>query len=75
MLEGNPNHPRDFNHHEWRKRRQQDAMKIGNYLITLGYDLEHFRLGMENKIDIWGKMIKLDTKGLMKQWSTVELDH
>jgi hypothetical protein len=75
MLEGNPNHPRDFNHVTWRKRRQDDAIKIGNYLITLGYDLEHFKLGMENKIDIWSKMIKLDTKGLMKQWSSLELDH
>jgi hypothetical protein len=75
MLEGNPSHPRDFNHHDWRKRRQQDAIKIGDYLITLGYDLAHFRLGMENKIDIWGKMTKLDKKGLMKKWSITEIDH
>ena len=75
MLEGNPKHPRDFNHIDWRKRRIQDAMKIGNYLEPLGYDLTHFRLGIENKIDIWEKMIKLDKKGLMKQWSSEELGH
>ena len=75
MLEGNPAHPRDFNHITWRTRRIQDAMKIGNYLEPLGYDLTHFRLGIENKIDIWEKMIKLDKKGLMKQWSPKELGH
>ena len=74
MLEGNPNHPRDFNHASWRKRRMEDAIKIANYLAPLGYDLEHFKLGIENKIDIWSKMIKLDKKGLMKQWSSLELD-
>ena len=75
MLEGNPSHPRDFNHVAWRTRRMQEAMKIANYLAPLGYDLEHFKLGMENKIDIWAKMLKLDTKGLMKSWSSTELDH
>ena len=75
MLEGNPQHPRDFNHITWRTRRIQDAMKIGNYLEPLGYDLTHFRLGIENKINIWEKMIKLDKKGLMKQWSPEELGH
>ena len=75
MLEGNPSHPRDFNHMTWRTRRMQEAMKIANYLVPLGYDLEHFKLGIENKIDIWHKMLKLDTKGLMKSWSSTELDH
>jgi hypothetical protein len=75
MLEGNPNHPRDFNHVTWRTRRMQEAMKIANYLVSLDYDLEHFRLGIENKIDIWHKMLKLDPKGLMKSWSTSELDN
>ena len=75
MLEGNPNNPRDFNHVTWRKRRMQEAMMIGNYLAPLGYDLSHFRLGLENKIDIWEKMAALDKKGLMKQWKIHELDH
>jgi hypothetical protein len=75
MLEGNPQHPRDFNHITWRKRRIQDAMTIANYLVPLGYDLTHFKLGLENKINIWEKMIKLDKKGLMKQWSPEELGH
>jgi hypothetical protein len=75
MLEGNPAHPRDFNHITWRKRRIQDAMTIANYLGTLGHDLTHFKLGLENKINIWEKMIKLDKKGLMKQWSPEELGH
>jgi hypothetical protein len=75
MLEGNPQHPRDFNHITWRKRRIQDAMTIANYLVPLGYDLTHFKLGIENKINIWEKMIKLDKKGLMKQWSPEELGH
>jgi hypothetical protein len=75
MLEGNPKHPRDFNHITWRTRRIQDAMTIANYLVPLGYDLTHFKLGLENKINIWEKMIKLDKKGLMKQWSPEELGH
>ena len=73
MLEGNPKDPRDFNHISCRNQRIQEAMKIGNYLTTLGYDLTHFRLGIENKINIWEKMAKLDKKGLMKQWSPEEL--
>jgi hypothetical protein len=50
-------------------------MTIANYLGTLGHDLTHFKLGLENKINIWEKMIKLDKKGLMKQWSPEELGH
>ena len=75
MLEGNPNNPRDFNHVTWRKRRMQEAMMIGNYLAPLGYDLTHFKLGIENKVDIWEKMAALDKKGLLKQWKIHELDH
>jgi glycosyltransferase involved in cell wall biosynthesis len=75
MLEGNPNNPRDFNHVTWRKRRMQEAMMIGNYLAPLGYDLTHFKLGLENKVDIWEKMAALDKKGLLKQWKIEELDH
>jgi hypothetical protein len=75
LLEGHPNEPRDFNHNSWRGRRLEEAITIANYLITLGYDLTHFKLGIENKINIWEKMLKLDKKGLMKSWSVAELDH
>jgi hypothetical protein len=75
MLEGNPSSPRDFNHNYWRNRRMQDAIKIGDYLESLGYDLTHFKLGIENKINIWSNMTKLDPKGLMKQWRYDELDN
>ena len=74
MLEGNPKDPKDFNHISCRKQRIQEAMQIGNYLDTLGYDLTHFKLGIENKINIWEKMAKLDKKGLMKQWTAEELE-
>jgi hypothetical protein len=53
----------------------QEAMMIGNYLAPLGYDLTHFKLGLENKVDIWEKMAALDKKGLLKQWKIEELDH
>jgi hypothetical protein len=53
----------------------QEAMKIGNYLATLGHDLTHFKLGIDNKIDIWAKMLALDKKGLMKSWSSIDLDN
>ena len=75
MLEGNPGHPRDFNHMSWRMRRQDDANKIAHYLEKSGYDLTHFKSGIENKINIWEKMLKLDHKGLMKSWSSTDLDH
>ena len=75
MLEGDPRNPRDFNHLDWRKRRVQEAMLIGNYISGLGYDLTHFKLGIENKTNIWAKMLELDTKGLMKSWSVSELDN
>jgi hypothetical protein len=74
MLEGNPDHPKDFNHSTWRKHRMQEAMKIANYLIPLGFDATHFRQGLDNKIDIWGKMLALDKKGLMRSWKTAELN-
>jgi hypothetical protein len=73
MLEGNPDHPRDFNHHTYRKQRMQDAITIANYLVELGYDMSHFKLGLENKIDIWEKMLALDKKGLMRSWAVSNL--
>ena len=72
MLEGNPEHPRDFNHHTYRKQRMQDAVTIANYLVELGHDMTHFKLGLENKIDIWSKMLALDKKGLMRSWKITE---
>ncbi len=73
MLEGNPSHPRDFNHESYRKLRMQEAMTIANYLIPNGFDATHFRRGIANEIDIWEKMLKLDTKGLMRSWTSIDL--
>ena len=71
MLEGNPEHARDFNHITWRKTRIDEAVKIATYLEPLGYNMSHFRDGLSGKIDIWHKMAKLDTKGLMTQWKNI----
>ena len=56
MLEGNPNNPRDFNHIEWRKRRFQDAVKINEYLESVGQATEWFKNVVSGKQPPWEKM-------------------
>jgi hypothetical protein len=56
MLEGNPNHPRDFNHVEWRKRRFQDAVTINAHLESIGQSTEWFQNVVEGKQPPWEKM-------------------
>lgn len=69
MLEGNPNHPRDFNHESWRFRRIDEAFKLADYIEkTENRILQHFRDSMQGKVNVWHKMLALDKKGLIKQW-------
>jgi hypothetical protein len=56
MFEGNPNDPRDFNHNSWRKKRMEDAVKIDNYLTTIGQATAWFKNVIEGKQDPWEKM-------------------
>lgn len=56
MLEGNHNDPRDFNHDSWRKKRINDAMKINNYLTSIGQPSGWFKNVTEGKQDPWEKM-------------------
>jgi hypothetical protein len=56
MLEGNPDHPRDFNHVEWRKRRFQDAVKINAHLESIGQSTQWFQDVVAGKQPPWEKM-------------------
>jgi hypothetical protein len=56
MLEGNPNNPIDFNHYNWRDKRIRDAIKINEYLKTIGQNTEWFKNILEGKQDPWEKM-------------------
>ena len=56
MLEGDPTNPADFNHYGWRNKRIRDAIKINEYLKTVGQDTEWFKNVLESKQDPWQKM-------------------
>jgi hypothetical protein len=56
MLEGNPNHPRDFNYVDWRKRRFQDAVTINQHLESIGQSTEWFRNVVAGTQSPWEKM-------------------
>lgn len=56
MLEGNPDHPFDFNYIDWRRRRIVDASKIAQYLNAQGRDMTWFENVMNKKQDPWEKM-------------------
>jgi hypothetical protein len=56
MLEGDPTNPADFNHYGWRNIRVQDALKINEYLKTVGQNTEWFKNVLESKQDPWQKM-------------------
>lgn len=57
MLEGNPQDPRDFNHPQWRQRREQDAAKIAQYLEDRGQDTSWWQRVRQGQQDPWARMI------------------
>ena len=57
MLEGNPQHPLDFNHISWRKRRFDDADRINEYRRQLGEDCSWYDRVKKQEQDPWAKMI------------------
>ena len=69
IFEGNPRDPRDFNHHDYRLKRFQEAAKLQNHLASIGKSSEHF-LGVLNGTnpDPWAKMLALDKNNLMKKY-------
>ena len=56
MLEGNPNHPRDFNYVEWRKQRLQDAVTINQHLESIGQSTQWFKNVVAGTQSPWEKM-------------------
>jgi len=56
MLEGRPSDPRDFNHHNWRVRRTDDARRISAMLESQGQDQSWFRGVIAGTQDPWAKM-------------------
>lgn len=57
MLEGNPNHPADFNHVSWRKRRFHDCERINEHRRSIGEDVTWFDRVKRNEQDPWQKMV------------------
>jgi glycosyltransferase involved in cell wall biosynthesis len=57
MLEGNHEHPADFNHIGFRNRRIADANKIAWYLKRIGQPSEWFDLVMSGQKDPWEYML------------------
>jgi glycosyltransferase involved in cell wall biosynthesis len=72
MLEGNHNHPQDFNHDSWRKRRVVDCVTINTYLKTIDQDTEWFRNVLDGKQDPWAKMCgpECDPNKQLSQYKT-----
>lgn len=56
MLEGNHNHPADFNHPNWRLARLQDCNKLAWYLERIGQPSQWFKAVMAGEQDPWTKM-------------------
>lgn len=56
MLEGNHNHPADFNHVNYRQKRLNDANRIAWYLDRIGQHSEWFDKVMSGQVDPWAKM-------------------
>jgi len=56
MLEGRPDHPKDFNYVTFRKQRFDDAGRIVDYLRTQGEDVSWFENVLASKQDPWAKM-------------------
>jgi len=57
MYEGNPNHPRDFNHVSWRQRRFNECNKIAWYLKSRGEDMSWFENIVNGTQDPWERML------------------
>lgn len=57
MLEGNHNHPADFNHPTWRQARLIDCNKIAWFLKRTGQPSAWFEAVMAGEQDPWAKMI------------------
>lgn len=57
MLEGNHEHPADFNHIGFRNKRLADANKIAWYLTRIGQPSEWFEQVMLGKKDPWEYML------------------
>lgn len=60
MYEGNPRHPKDFNHADWRRQRFVDAAKIALYLRNQGRDMTWFERVLNGTQDPWEKMTSLE---------------
>jgi glycosyltransferase involved in cell wall biosynthesis len=56
MLEGRPSDPRDFNHISWRQHRQQDCIKLAEYMRQQGDDMTWFDRVLAGEQDPWAKM-------------------
>ncbi len=57
MLEGNPNHPADFNHINWRIRRWNDCVKLADHLRSLGKGTTWWDNVQTGKQDPWEFML------------------
>ena len=57
MLEGNHDHPADFNHPNYRQKRLNDCNKLAWYLDRIGQPSAWFQEVITGRQDPWAKMI------------------
>jgi hypothetical protein len=57
MLEGNRTDPRDFNHPQWARRRQQDCKRLVEYLREQGQDISWWDAVCSGQQDPWAYML------------------
>lgn len=69
IFEGNANDPRDFNYPPNRKERLMEAVKIANYLVSKGYNMDFFRAVTEGRQDPWEKMLASDVNKQMSRYN------
>lgn len=68
IYEGNVNDPRDFNHAENRRLRNQEANQLARYLGGLGYDMSHWNEVAQGQRDPWEKMLASDVNNQMMRY-------
>ena len=68
IYEGNVNDPRDFNHSENRRIRNQEANQLARYLGGLGYDMTHWNEVAQGQRDPWEKMLASDVNNQMMRY-------
>lgn len=69
LLEGNPNNPRDFHHHNMTMLRMKECDKLDNYLKSIGKGSDWWTRVKTGEQDPWAKLKENDVNKQMVQFN------